>query len=98
MSVLSTIKKPADRPAIVTILGESGLGKTSLACTFPNPIVKRVEEDESAIPSDQRPYAFPVITSVDDAWAQLIDLSKAEQEYKTVTFYSMTTIKRLFKQ
>ena len=38
MSILSSISKPVDRPVIGTIIGDAGLGKTSLACTFPNPI------------------------------------------------------------
>ena len=98
MSVLSTIKKPDDRPAIVTILGDSGLGKTSLACTFPNPIVIRAEDGLSAIPSDQRPDAFPVIQKVDDVWDQLMALIKEEHEYKTVIIDSVTALERLFVQ
>jgi len=98
MSVLSTIKKPDDRPAIVTILGDSGLGKTSLACTFPNPIVIRAEDGLSAIPSDQRPDAFPVIQKVDDVWDQLMALIKEEHEYKTVIIDSVTALERLFIQ
>jgi len=31
MSILSTVSKPADRPVIVTICGDSGLGKTTLS-------------------------------------------------------------------
>ena len=98
MSVLSSIKKPEDRPAIVTILGDSGLGKTSLACTFPNPIVIRAEDGLSAIPSEQRPDAFPVIQKVDDVWDQLMALIKEDHEYKTVIVDSVTALERLFIQ
>jgi len=98
MSVLSSIKKPDDRPAIVTILGDSGLGKTSLACTFPQPIVVRAEDGLSAIPSDQRPDAFPVIQKADDVWDQLMALIKEDHEYKTVVVDSVTALERLFIQ
>ena len=98
MSVLSSIKKPDDRPAIVTVLGDSGLGKTSLACTFPNPIVIRAEDGLSAIPSDQRPDAFPAIQKADDVWDQLMALIKEEHEYKTVVVDSVTALERLFVQ
>lgn len=98
MSVLSTISKPDDRPAIVTVLGDSGLGKTSLACTFPNPIVIRAEDGLSAIPSDQRPDAFPVIQKVDDVWDQLMALIKEDHEYKTVVVDSVTALERIFIQ
>lgn len=98
MSVLSTIKKPGDRPAIVTILGDSGLGKTSLACTFPNPIVIRAEDGLSAIPAAQRPDAFPVIQKADEIWDQLMGLIKEDHEYKTVIVDSVTALERLFIQ
>lgn len=97
-SVLASISKPDDRPAIVTVLGDSGLGKTSLACTFPNPIVIRAEDGLSAIPSDQRPDAFPVIQKVDDVWDQLMALIKEDHEYKTVIVDSVTALERLFVQ
>ena len=98
MSVLSTIKKPDDRPAIVTILGDSGLGKTSLACTFPQSIVIRAEDGLSAIPADRRPDAFPIIHKVDDVWEQLMALVKEDHDYKTVVIDSVTALERLFIQ
>lgn len=98
MSVLSSIKKPDDRPAIVTVLGDSGLGKTSLACTFPKPIVIRAEDGLSAIPSDKRPDAFPVIQKVDDVWDQLMALIKEDHDYKTVIIDSVTALERIFIQ
>lgn len=98
MSVLSSIKKPDDRPAIVTVLGDSGLGKTSLACTFPKPIVIRAEDGLSAIPSEHRPDAFPIIQKVDDVWDQLMGLLKEDHEYKTVIIDSVTALERLFIQ
>ena len=43
MSLLSTISKPTPRPAIITVTGDPGVGKTVLAATFPNPIFIRSE-------------------------------------------------------
>lgn len=98
MSVLSSISKPADRPAVVTILGDSGLGKTSLACTFPKPIVIRAEDGLAAIPVDKRPDAFPVIQNADDVWEQLMGLIKEDHDYQTVIIDSVTALERLFVQ
>lgn len=98
MSLLTTIEKPKDRPAIVTVLGDSGLGKTSLACTFPKPIVVRAEDGLSAIPADQRPDAFPIVQKVDDVWDQLMALIKEDHEYQTVIVDSVTALERLFIQ
>lgn len=96
MSLLSTIAKPEDRPVLVTILGDAGLGKTSLAATFPKPIFIRAEDGLQAIPLDQRPDAFPELTCVDDLWEQLKTLITEEHDYKTVVIDSVTALERLF--
>ena len=96
MSLLSTISKPENRPVIATILGDAGLGKTSLASTFPNPIFIRAEDGLQAIPEATRPDAFPVITKVDDLWGQLKALIAEDHEYKTLVIDSVTALERLF--
>jgi hypothetical protein len=98
MSALSTIEKPKNRPVIVTLLGDSGLGKTSTACTFPNPIVIRAEDGLQAVPEESRPDAFPVLSSADDLWVQLSSLIKEDHDYKTVIIDSVTALERLFIQ
>jgi len=96
MSLLDSISKPEDRPVLVTILGDAGLGKTSLANTFPKPIFIRAEDGLQAIPLDQRPDAFPELTSVNDLWDQLKSLISEEHDYKTVVIDSVTALERLF--
>ena len=98
MSLLSTISKPQDRSVIVTIIGDSGLGKTTLAATFPNPIVIRAEDGLQAIPSNMRPDAFPLIGKVDDLWEQLKALVAEKHDYQTVVIDSVTALERLFTQ
>lgn len=98
MSILSTVSKPADRPVIVTICGDSGLGKTSLACSFPNPIVIRAEDGLQAIPADFRPDAFPVLDGPDTLWEQLMALIHEEHAYKTLVVDSVTALERMFTQ
>ena len=96
MSILSKISKPADRPVLVTILGDSGMGKTSLAATFPRPIFIRAEDGLQAIPEASRPDAFPVVVKADDLWDQLTALIKEQHEYKTLVIDSITALERLF--
>lgn len=96
--MLNTIQKPADRPVLVTICGDAGLGKTSLACTFPNPIVIRAEDGLQAIPAAQRPDAFPVIQKEADLWEQIKALLQEEHEYKTLVIDSVTALERMFVQ
>lgn len=96
MSILSKISKPADRPVFVTILGDSGMGKTSLAATFPRPIFIRAEDGLQAIPEASRPDAFPLVAKADDLWDQLTALIKEQHEYKTLVIDSITALERLF--
>lgn len=98
MSLLSTISKPADRPVIVTIIGEAGLGKTSLAATFPNPIFIRAEDGLQALPIDKRPDAFPVVASVDSLWDQFKALLTEDHDYRTLVIDSVTALERMFMQ
>ncbi len=95
-SLLSTITKPAARPAIVTITGEPGVGKTILASTFPNPIFIRAEDGMESIPLDKRPDAFPVIDKVESLWEQLTTLIKEDHQYKTVVIDSVTQLETMF--
>lgn len=94
--LMATISKPEDRPVIVTICGDSGLGKTSLAAAFPNPIFIRAEDGLQAIPVDSRPDAFPLIHKVDDLWEQIMALLQEAHQYKTVVVDSVTALERLF--
>ena len=96
MSVFDTISKPQDRSTLVTILGDAGLGKSSLASTFPNPIFIRAEDGLQAIPLDIRPDAFPVVTKTDDLWDQLRSLITENHDYKTIVIDSVTALERSF--
>jgi len=96
MTILDQIEKPADRPVIATITGDAGIGKTTLAATFPNPIFIRAEDGMQAIPSDNRPDAFPMVGDVDTLWQQLTALIHEDHEYKTVAIDSVTVLERMF--
>ena len=96
MSLLDSIEKPQDRPVIATITGDAGLGKTSLAATFPKPIFIRAEDGLQAVPLESRPDAFPVITSSEDVWEQLTALIKEDHQYKTLVIDSITQLDTLF--
>ena len=103
--MLDQIEVPADRPAILTISGNGGLGKTSLAATFPKPIFIRAEDGLSVIPVERRPKAFPVLHSVnnewtpcvDQLWAQLTALIKEPHDYKTLVIDSITQLDTIFQ-
>lgn len=97
MTILSTISKPATRPPIITIIGDAGTGKTSLASTFPNPIVIRAEDGVTRIDSTLvRPDAFPALTEASQLWDQLMALLNEEHSYDTLIIDSVTKLEELF--
>jgi GTPase SAR1 family protein len=96
MSILDTITKPEDRPIAITIIGDAGLGKTSLAATFPKPIFIRSEDGLQAVPAASRPDAFPVLRSAEDLWPQLAALVKEDHAYQTCVIDTVTTLDALF--
>lgn len=98
MSILSKITKPEDRPIIATITGDAGVGKTTLAATWPKPIFIRAEDGLQAVPADIRPDAFPVLKSVDDLFEQLKALAQEEHDYKTLVVDSATQLETMFGQ
>jgi hypothetical protein len=96
MSLLLSVEKPKTQPAIVTIAGDAGVGKTSLAALWPKPIFIRAEDGMQSIPDARRPDAFPVLTSVDDLWNQLKALISEEHGYKTLVVDSVTALESMF--
>jgi hypothetical protein len=98
MGILDRVSKPVDRPIIATICGDSGMGKTTLACTFPKPIVIRGEDGLQSIPLKSRPDAFPVLSDPAELWEQLKALVVEPHEYKTLVIDSVTALERLFIQ
>jgi hypothetical protein len=81
---------------MVTICGDSGMGKTSLAATFPKPIFIRAEDGLQSVPAKTRPDAFPVITDAAMLWDQLKALIHEPHEYKTLVIDSVTALERIF--
>lgn len=96
MSILDQITKPALRPLAVTIIGEAGLGKTSLGATFPKPIFIRAEDGLKSITASPMPDAFPVLKSVEDLWPQLWALAKEDHKYETLVIDTVSTLDTMF--
>ena len=90
------IEKPVDSAFICTIVSDAGMGKTTLAATFPSPVFIRAEDGMQSIPYEQRPDAFPLISKVEDLWEQFSQLIKEDHDKQTVVIDSVTALDRLF--
>lgn len=99
MSILSQAKRPGNKPVIITVAADAGVGKTRFAATFPNPIFIRIEDGMQSIPFDERPDALPLIESqenIPDLWAQLGALITEEHDYQTLVIDSVTALESVF--
>jgi len=96
---LEGVSKPANRSLVGTVCGDSGMGKTVLACSFPSPIVIRAEDGLQSIPEATRPDAFPLLSgadAVEDLKGQLMQLIREDHDYKTLIIDSVTALDRMF--
>ena len=97
MSLSEVLQKPAHRAVMVTICGEGGMGKTSLAAAFPNPVFLRVEDGMESL-GENAPMAFPLAMSSKDIEDQLLMLGREDHDYKTAVIDSVTKLELLIAQ
>jgi len=99
MSKILAPAKAAARPPIITICGDAGTGKSSLAATFPSPVFIRVEDGvgriHSAVPM---PDTFPVIRTEEDLHEQLVWVLNEEHSYKTLVIDSVSALESVFTE
>lgn len=92
--MLDTITRNKKSAFAFTICGESGMGKTTLASTMPNPVFIKAEDGTGILEVD----SFPLIKNSDELWGQLNALIKGKHDYKTVVIDSITVLDELFIQ
>lgn len=76
----------------ILIYGEPGIGKTSLAASFPDPVFLQIED---GTPSDIELTSFGVIDSFANFMGAIDALYTEEHDFKTVVIDSVTELQRL---
>lgn len=95
MSVFESLKKPKYDAAIITILGDAGAGKTSLAASLPSPVFIMAEDGLASVPEEQRPDGWHLRSS-DQLWDIFKGLLQEEHPYKTVVIDSVSALDEIF--
>jgi len=109
MSYLEHVKKAAPQAPVITIVGFPGVGKSTLAATFPSPIFVQAESATSAFetwPAEKQPAFFqelPAPNAMRETkpsevlLAQLRELIAEQHDFKTVVIDAVTTLNMLFE-
>jgi hypothetical protein len=87
--------KPAARPPQITIAGDAGMGKTTIAASFPRPVFIRAEDGLTSVESFDV-TALPTLSKGDDIWQQLKALLIEEHDFRTLVIDSVSALDKLF--
>lgn len=93
---LKKLEKPnGNRSVIVTLFGEGGMGKTTLASMFPRPVFIRTEDGTASIGWNDEVDVFPVAETTADVFAAIEALKTQEHDRKTLVVDSVTQFEKL---
>jgi phage nucleotide-binding protein len=90
---LSQLSKPSgQRPVIITLFGEGGMGKTTLASMFPKPVIIRTEDGTTSLIGNDNVSLFPLAQSSQDVLDAIEALATQEHDHKTLVLDSITQL------
>jgi len=93
---LDSLASPEVGPIIGTLVGEGGVGKTSLAALFPSPVFIRAEDGLSSLVG-QDVKAFPLAKQSQDIFDAIQVLATQEHSFKTAIIDSVTQLNTMFE-
>lgn len=79
----------ADRPPCVLIYGQPGIGKTTLASEFPDPIFLQVEV---GTPKGKKLASFGHLDTLDKVYEAIAALDNDDHEFRTLVLDSVTAL------
>ena len=97
---LKSLSKPTgQRPVIMTLFGEGGMGKTTLAAMMPGPVVFiRTEDGTASLTGNDNVSLFPLATSSQDVLDAIVTLATEKHDFKTLVIDSITQLATMIEQ
>lgn len=95
---LKSLSKPmGQRPVIMTLFGEGGMGKTTLAAMMPKPVFIRTEDGTASLAGNEGVALFPLASRSQDVFDAIEALASQEHDYKTLVLDSITQLATLIE-
>src|SRR5574343_961955 len=91
---LASLKKNQPKAPRIIIHGAPGVGKTTLACSAPNPVVIRTEDGLGVLDVE----AFPLAESYQDVIDAIGALYTEDHQYQTLVLDSLDWLEPLIRQ
>jgi len=95
---LKSLSKPqGQRPVIMTLFGEGGMGKTTLAAMMPKPVFIRTEDGTASLAGNEGVALFPLASRSQDVCDAIEALAIQPHDYKTLVLDSITQLATLIE-
>ena len=89
---VAALMSPTRRPLIATVVGDGGMGKTTLGSLFPSPVFIRTEDGTQAISHRQDVALFPVAKTVAQVKEAINSLRTEAHPFQTLVLDSITQL------
>ena len=95
---LKSLVSPTKRPILATIVGDGGMGKTTLASMFPRPVFIRTEDGTTSLNGRDDVALFPdVVRSSADLFEQIEALATEQHKFSTLVIDSITQLSAIIE-